>query len=53
MKKKNLLKKGPAFLLIAVMAAGLICYVYFGTYDGSPVKYRVLDSKTEVTSFQR
>ena len=23
-------------------------YVYFGTYDGSPVKYRVLDSNTTV-----
>ncbi len=24
------------------------CYVYFGTYNGSPVKYRVLDSNTTV-----
>ena len=24
------------------------CYVYFGTYNGSPVKYRVLDSETSV-----
>ena len=26
------------------------CYVYFGTYNGSPVKYRVLDSNTTVFS---
>ena len=24
------------------------CYVYYGTYNGSPVKYRVLDSNTTV-----
>ena len=26
------------------------CYVYFGTYDGNSVKYRVLDSETTVFS---
>ncbi len=93
MKRKNLLKRGLAFLLTTVMATGLVSYVpngmiiakaadgdttaktiaglgtsiiadpiepastssewtgsyvYFGTYDGSPVKYRVLDSNTTV-----
>ncbi len=90
MKKKNLLKRGLAFLLTTVMAVGLVSYVpigmtnvqaadgdtttktlgasviadptaptstsdawtgsyvYFGTYNGSPVKYRVLDSNTTV-----